>query len=412
MVATPIPKAMLSELLRKQTMVPESFTPHPKIERLVLNARREMADGERKLDWGAAEGLAFATLAVEGFRIRLTGQDSERGTFSHRHATLHDYVTGERYMPLRHLNEEQAPVEIINSPLSETGVLGFEYGFSLDWPDGLVLWEAQFGDFINAAQVIVDQFITSAEDKWRRLSGLVLLLPHGFEGMGPEHSSARLERFLMAGADDSIQVVYPSTPDNYFHMLRRQALRNWRKPLIVMTPKSLLRHPKSVCDLSSLAGGAFQRVIPDQFDGDPADVTRVLLCSGKIYYELAEFRKKYERNDVAIIRIEELYPFPGDVLKEILAPYRDDIDVVWVQEEPENMGAWRYLLCHCWSSSDEGLLCDRYRMRRVSRDASASPATGSLASHSFEQERLLTEAFRESARETVPEAEMANSARD
>ncbi len=388
-VETHVSTSELAELLGKQAEVPPGFTPHPKIERLVLAARREMANEERKLDWGAAESLAFATLAKEGFRIRFSGQDSERGTFSHRHAVLHDYVTGERYMPLRHLTEEQAPVEIINSPLSETAVLGFEYGYSLDWPDGLVLWEAQFGDFVNVAQVIIDQFITSAEDKWRRLSGLVMLLPHGFEGQGPEHSSARLERFLMAAADDAIQVTYPSTPDNYFHMLRRQALRNWRKPLIVMTPKSLLRHPRAVCSLKSLATGSFQRVIPDTSDRDPAKVDRVLLCSGKLYYELDEFRQKYERDDVAIVRVEELYPFPEDLLAEAIAPYKDSVDVVWAQEEPGNLGSWRYVFC-----LTEGRLCGKYPLRRVSRAASASPATGSLASHMFEQEMLIAEAFR------------------
>ncbi|HEX6985923.1 MAG TPA: thiamine pyrophosphate-dependent enzyme, partial [Planctomycetaceae bacterium] len=326
-VATGVPAARLAELLLKQAELPQGFTPHPKIEKLVLTARREMAAGERKLDWGTAESLAFAALATEGYRVRMTGQDSERGTFSQRHAVLHDYVSGERYMPLRHLAEGQAPVEIVNSPLSEAGVLGFEYGYSLDWPDGLVLWEAQFGDFVNVAQVIIDQFITSAEDKWRRLSGLVMLLPHGFEGQGPEHSSARLERFLMAGADDNIQVAYPSTPDNYFHLLRRQALRRWRKPLVVMTPKSLLRHPNAVCSLGSLADGRFLRVIPDGTDRDPRGVRRVLLCTGKVYYELDEFRNKYEREDVAIVRVEELYPFPEEPLREAFARYRDDVEV-------------------------------------------------------------------------------------
>jgi 2-oxoglutarate dehydrogenase E1 component len=392
-VITGIPEPQLAELLRKQAQVPEGFTPHPKIEKLVLTARREMAVGERKLDWGTAESLAFATLAIEGYRIRMTGQDSERGTFSQRHAMLHDYVSGEKYMPLRHLSEDQAPVEITNSSLSETGVLGFEYGYSLDWPDGLVLWEAQFGDFVNVAQVIIDQFITSAEDKWRRLSGLVMLLPHGFEGQGPEHSSARLERFLMSAAEDNIQVAYPSTPDNYFHLLRRQAVRKWRKPLIVMTPKSLLRHPNATCSLSSLAEGKFMRVIPDGTDRDPKGIKRALLCTGKVYYELDEFRRKYEREDVAIVRLEELYPFPEVPLREALANYSDDLEVVWVQEEPENMGAWRYLFCQTG-----GRLFGRYDLRGVSRPASASPATGSLASHSFEQEMLLAEAFRDPIR--------------
>jgi 2-oxoglutarate dehydrogenase E1 component len=390
-VETGIPASRLKELLLQQATMPQGFTPHPKIEKMLLTARREAAAGDRKIDWGTAESLAFATLVTEGFAVRMTGQDSERGTFSQRHAVLHDYVTGERYMPLRHLDETQAPVEIANSPLSEAGVLGFEYGYSLDRPDALILWEAQFGDFVNAAQVIIDQFITSAEDKWRRLSGLVMLLPHGFEGQGPEHSSARLERFLLAGADDNIQVAYPSTPDNYFHLLRRQSLSQWRKPLIVMTPKSLLRHPHAVCSLDSLAEGRFMRVIPDGTDRDKAGVSRVLLCSGKVYYDLDEFRRKYEREDVAILRIEELYPFPDAPLREAFAGYRDDVEVVWVQEEPENMGVWRYLYC---LAGDR--LFGRHPLRCVSRAASASPATGSLASHTFEQDMLLAEAFRDS----------------
>ena len=262
-VVTALPVPTLARYLTQQSELPEGFTPHAKIEKLVLTARREMASGERKLDWGTAESLALASVAVEGYRIRMTGQDVERGTFSQRHAVLHDYITGERFMPLAHLADDQAPVEIVNSPLSEVAVLGFEYGYSLDWPDGLILWEAQFGDFVNVAQVVIDQFIASAEDKWRRLSGLIMLLPHGFEGQGPEHSSARLERFLMSAAEDNIQVAYPSTPDNYFHLLRRQALRRWRKPLVVMTPKSLLRHPSAVCSLGSLAEGQFLPVIAD-----------------------------------------------------------------------------------------------------------------------------------------------------
>ena len=348
---TSVPVEILAGYLNRQAEIPAGFTPHPKVEKLVLTARREMAAGTRKLDWGTAESLAFASLAADGYRIRMTGQDVERGTFSQRHAVLHDFVTGERYMALGHISETQAPVELVNSPLSETGVLGFEYGYSLDWPDGLVLWEAQFGDFVNVAQVTIDQFIVSAEDKWRRLSGLVMLLPHGFEGQGPEHSSARLERFLMSAAEDNIQVVYPSTPENYFHLLRRQAIRKWRKPLIVMTPKSLLRNPSAVSSLESVSKGRFQPVIPDSLTGgskparDPKAVSRVLLCTGKIYYDLDEHRTKHDRDDVAIVRVEELYPFPEQQLREALAPYRDDVEAVWVQEEPENMGAWRYLYC-------------------------------------------------------------------
>ncbi len=394
-VMTGVPADRLAETLRKQTELPDGFTPHPKVEKLVLGARREMAAGERKIDWGTAESLAFGTLAVEGHRIRMTGQDVERGTFSQRHTMLHDYVTGEKYMPLRHLAEDQGVVEIVNSPLSENGVLGFEYGYSLDWPDGLVIWEAQFGDFVNVAQVVIDQFIVSAEDKWRRLSGLVMLLPHGFEGQGPEHSSARLERFLLAAAESNIVVAYPSTPDNYFHLLRRQAIRRWRKPLIVMTPKSLLRHQSATCSLSSLADGKFLPVIPDGTTAagkwrDPKGIRRVLLCSGKVYYELDEYRQKHERDDVAIVRVEELYPLPTEPLREALAGYPDGIEAVWVQEEPENMGSWRYLWCKAGAK-----LLGRFPFRGVTRPASASPATGSLSSHQFEQGMLLAEAFRD-----------------
>jgi 2-oxoglutarate dehydrogenase E1 component len=307
---TGVDRPTLSALLTAQTQLPADFQPHPKIQRL-LETRREMAAGAQALDWAAAEALAFATLAVNGRRVRLSGQDCGRGTFSHRHAVLHDFNDGHLYTPLLHLAAQQAPVEFYNSPLSETGVLGFEYGYSLDCPDGLTLWEAQFGDFVNAAQVIVDQFIISGEKKWGHLSGLVLLLPHGWEGMGPEHSSARLERFLRLAAEDNIQVANPTTPAQYFHLLRRQALRRWRKPLVVMTPKSLLRHPVCVSSLDELATGCFQRVIPDTSGRAGAAVKRVLLCSGKIYFELAEQREKLKRDDVAIVRVEQLYPLRG-----------------------------------------------------------------------------------------------------
>ncbi|HTU25483.1 MAG TPA: 2-oxoglutarate dehydrogenase E1 component [Pirellulales bacterium] len=374
------------KLLESTARVPTEFHPHPKIEK-VLEGRREMAHGKRSLDWSTGEALAFASLATEGHRIRLSGQDSTRGTFSQRHAVLHDYVTGERYATLQHLAEDQAPVDIWNSPLSEAGVLGFDYGYSLDCPNGLVLWEAQFGDFVNAAQVIIDQFICSAETKWQRLSGVVLLLPHGFEGMGPEHSSARLERFLTLTADHNIQVVVPTTPAQYFHCLRRQVLRPWRKPLVVMTPKSLLRHPKAVSPREEFTTGKFQRVIPD---ADPArkDVEGVLLCSGKIYYELDKERQDLGRRDVAIVRMEQLYPLPMQELTAALAPYKDGTPVYWVQEEPENMGAWRFLLARFRYE-----LFDRLPFAGIYRRASSSPATGSASSHKMEQKELLMQAF-------------------
>ncbi len=310
-VETGVGKQTLAALLNAQTQLPADFRPHPKIQRL-LEVRKKMAADEHALDWAAAESLAFSTLATKGVRVRMSGQDCGRGTFSHRHAVLHDFNDGHLYTPLEHLAAQQSPIEFHNSPLCETGVLGFEYGYSLDCPEGLVLWEAQFGDFVNAAQVIVDQFIVSGEKKWGQLSGLVLLLPHGLEGMGPEHSSARLERFLRLAAEDNIQVANPTTPAQYYHLLRRQALRLWRKPLVVMTPKSLLRHPKSVSTLNELATGRFQRIIPDETPNqDASKIARVLLCSGKIYFELAEQREKLKRDDVALVRVEQLYPLPA-----------------------------------------------------------------------------------------------------
>jgi 2-oxoglutarate dehydrogenase E1 component len=320
--------------------------------------------------------------------VRLSGQDSGRGTFSHRHAILYDYEKGNSFIPLQHLSPDQAKVEIINSPLSETGVLGFDYGYSLDCPDGLVLWEAQFGDFVNTAQVIIDQFIVSAEDKWHRLSGLVMLLPHGFEGSGPEHSSARLERFLALAAEDNIQVVYPTTAAQYFHMLRRQVKRNWRKPLIVMTPKSLLRDPRVASSLEELARGKFQRIIPDSLP--PQAVKRILLCTGKIYYELEKQRTDLKRNDVAIIRLEQLYPINLEGFEAILGKYPKGTPAFWVQEEPENMGAWRYLRAKFGET-----LFKKFPFSGIYRPASASPATGSMNSHKIEQKELLAEAFAE-----------------
>jgi 2-oxoglutarate dehydrogenase E1 component len=372
--------------LRKQTELPGDFHPHKKVERL-LATRREMAEGKRPLDWGTAELGAFATLVAKGTRVRLVGQDSARGTFSHRHAVLHDVVDGHAYMPLVHLSPDQAPIEIYNSALSEAGVLGFEYGYSLDWPDALVAWEAQFGDFANAAQVIFDQFIVSAEDKWKRLSGLTMLLPHGFEGQGPEHSSARLERFLVLAAEENIQIAQPSTPAQYFHLLRRQVLRPWRKPLVVLTPKSLLRHPNATSTLEELASGRFQRVIGDP-SVEPAEVRRVLCCSGKIYYEIAQRREELGRKDVAIVRLEQFYPLQDEHLSSVLSGYAENVPVLWVQDEPENMGAWRYLRARFATK-----LFDRFPFSGICRAESASPATGSASSHRLEQQELLERAF-------------------
>ncbi len=386
-VETGLPREMLVDLLKRLVEMPDGFQPHPKIRRF-LDGRLEMAAGTAPIDWSAAEALALGSLAVQGIRVRLTGQDSQRGTFSHRHAVIHDVVTDETWCSLEHLDADQAPVEIANSPLSEAGVLGFEYGYSIDCPDGLVMWEAQFGDFVNAAQVVIDQFIVSAEDKWNRLSGLVLLLPHGFEGQGPEHSSARLERFLLLSAKDNIQVVQPTTPAQMFHCLRRQVLRVWRKPLVVMTPKSLLRHPGCVSNLEDLVSGEFQRVIPDGSGTPPADIRRVILCTGKVAYELEKRRQEIGRRDVAIIRVEQLYPLPRRPLEEALAGYAAGTPVVWVQEEPENMGAWRFLRIHLGDK-----LSGQYPFSGVCRQSAASPATGSKKSHDLEQNELLTAAF-------------------
>jgi 2-oxoglutarate dehydrogenase E1 component len=385
-VATAIDLPTATRLLEALGGVPEGFTPHPKLTRF-LAGRREMATGGRALDWSAGEGLAIASLIAEGRPVRLTGQDSERGTFSHRHAVLHDYQTGATHRMFDTLAAAGGVFEVHNSPLSENGVLGFEYGYSLDWPEGLVMWEAQFGDFANTAQVVIDQFIASGEEKWRRLSGLVLLLPHGMEGAGPEHSSARLERFLTLSAADNMQVVVPSTPAQMFHLLRRQVVRPWRKPLVVMTPKSLLRHPQAVSPLSAFSGESRFEHVLDDVDVEPAAVQRILLCSGKVYYDLLAARAAEGRHDVAIVRLEQLYPLREAALAATLSRYPAAAPLLWVQEEPENMGAWRTLRVR-WGSVAFGR-----PFAGVSRPAAASPATGSANSHKIEQAELLAEAL-------------------
>jgi 2-oxoglutarate dehydrogenase E1 component len=386
-VSTGVDSQTLAKLLAAQTELPAGFHPHPKIDRW-LKLRCEMAQGQRGIDWSASEALAFASLVATGMRLRLTGQDCARGTFSQRHAVLHDVVDGHTCIPLQHVAPQPAAVEIWNSPLSEAGVLGFEYGYSLDCPDGLVLWEAQYGDFCNAAQVIIDQFIVSAEQKWRRLSGIVLLLPHGLEGQGPEHSSARIERFLDLAADDNLQIVQPSTPAQYFHVLRRQVLQRRRKPLVVLTPKSLLRNSAAVSSLADLARPGFVEVIPDGRAGHAHDTQRVLLCSGKVYYDILHRRDELHRDDVALVRIEQLYPLSGAGLESALADYAAGTPAVWVQEEPANMGAWRYLRIALGES-----LFGRLPLSGVFRPASSSPATGSNRNHKREQEQLLRDAF-------------------
>lgn len=384
---TTIDETKLGQLVDACTRVPSGFSQHKKLKRLIAN-RRSMANGEAPFDWATAELAAFATLLSQGHAVRLTGQDCQRGTFSQRHAVLHDVKTGENYMPLAHLSEDQASVELHNSPLSEAGVLGFEWGYSLDAPDSLILWEAQFGDFWNCAQVIVDQFIASAEDKWNRLSGLVMLLPHGFEGQGPEHCSARVERFLAMTAEQNIQVVQPTTPAQYFHLLRRQVIRKWRKPLIVLTPKSLLRHPEVISNRSELANGRFERILKDP-DVDLSTARRIMLCTGKIYYDLKKSRQERELDDVALIRIEQLYPLESDELIAALDGASRNAEIYFVQDEPLNMGAWPYLKLNY----GDDFISAGWKLVPITRAESASPSTGSMAAHLLEQRELIDAAF-------------------
>jgi len=387
-VATGLPVATLSAWLERLATPPAWFSPHRKLTRL-LDQRRSIARGEEPVDWAAAEHLALASLLAEGHPIRMTGQDVRRGTFAHRHAVLADPDTGKTWTALEDLAARPGLLRMYNSPLSETAVLGFEFGYSLDCPDGLVVWEAQFGDFANGAQVIIDQFISSTEDKWRRLSGLVLLLPHGFEGQGPEHSSARLERFLQQCAEDNMQVVNLTTPAQLFHVLRRQVVRPLRKPLIVMSPKSLLRHRMVRSSLEELAEGGFKRIIPDELARPVAEIHRVLLCSGRVYFDLAAEREQRGANDVAILRFEQLYPLPRAEIQEALGGYAAvDASFHWVQDEPWNMGAWHFIQARVRDA-----LGRAFPVNCISRAESASPATGSHASHKYEHERLIALAF-------------------
>jgi 2-oxoglutarate dehydrogenase E1 component len=385
-VQEPLAKALLEHLSR----VPEGFTPLRQMGK-ILERRAAMARGEAPLDWAAGENLAYATLLQGGIPVRLTGQDTERGTFGHRNAVLHDSRTGATYTALSNLGPGAATFEVYNSPLSETGCVGFEFGFSLDYPDALVLWEAQFGDFANGAQVIIDQFIVAAEDKWRRLSGLTLLLPHGYEGAGPEHSSARLERFLSMAAEDNIQVCYPTTSAQMFHLLRRQALRPWRKPLVVMTPKSLLRREEAASPMSAFTAGQFQRVLAEAPRPEDAEVRRLLLCTGKVAYDLLGARAHAQDLTVAIVRVEQLYPVPVEQLRVELARYPRLEELTWVQEEPENMGAWTFMLPHLTRLAASTK--QRVAIRYVGREASASPATGFQKTHELEQTLVVEEAM-------------------
>ncbi|MEM9827408.1 MAG: 2-oxoglutarate dehydrogenase E1 component [Planctomycetota bacterium] len=385
-VDTSCGRDQLCDWIDRLTRVPSTFSPHKKLKRWMAT-RRKMATGEAALDWATAEAAAMASLVAAGHPLRMTGQDCQRGTFSQRHAVLHDVNNGDTYMPLREIAADQTAIEMYNSPLSEAGVLGFEYGYSLDCPDGLVVWEAQFGDFWNCAQVIVDQFIASAEDKWNRLSGLVLLLPHGFEGQGPEHCSARVERWLAMAAEHNIQVVQPTTPAQYFHLLRRQVIRKWRKPLIVMTPKSLLRHPEAVSSLEDLSEGGFRKILPDP-EVPASDCKRLLMCSGKVYYDLIAARRERGISGVSIMRIEELYPLSIEEIQAEIQGLPESAEIVWVQDEPTNMGCWPYIKLNFGDD-----LVKTHPLRRVSRVESASPSTGSMAAHKLEQADLLNEAF-------------------
>ena len=387
LVDTGVAMGKLTYVINKLSEIPAEFNLNRKLQR-GLQTRKEIADGKRPVDWATSELAAFGSLAVEGHRVRMTGQDCGRGTFSQRHAVLSDSEDGSRYCALQHLSDDQAPVEILNSPLCEAGVLGFEYGYSLDSPNDLILWEAQFGDFWNAAQVIVDQFITSAEDKWMRLSGLTMLLPHGFEGAGPEHCSARVERFLTLAAEHNIQITNPTSAAQYFHLLRRQVKRKWRKPLVVLTPKSLLREPLVMSPLSDFYDGRFQSVISDNRESH-AGLTRILISSGKVSIDLEKARQEQGRDDIALIRVEQLYPFPNEEIQRILSGYPDDIPVFWVQEEPRNMGAW-YFVKVKW---DEFMLSSNWPLTGVHRPESASPSTGSKKTHKIEQDELIRTAL-------------------
>jgi 2-oxoglutarate dehydrogenase E1 component len=373
----------LASLTDRLTSYPDDFHIHPKVKKL-LEQRNEMGHGKRPIDYGMAEALAFASLVKAGTPVRLSGQDSRRGTFNQRHSVLIDVENEQEYVPLQNISGEQARCEIYNSTLSEAGVLGFEYGYSRDYPEALVLWEAQFGDFVNVAQAVIDQFVCAGEDKWGLLSGLVMLLPHGYEGQGPEHSSARIERFLQLAARDNFQICQPSNAAQYFHLLRRQALSRWRKPLIVFTPKSMLRHPDATSSIEDFTRKEFLRVVPDM-EAESAD--RILLCTGKIGHELREERKRRKDNSTAIVFVDQLYPFAEAELRAEFERHSEAREIVWVQEEPANMGALFYMLPRLRQIAGERSVLS------VKRSASASPSTGSAKAHEMEQKTLITLAF-------------------
>jgi 2-oxoglutarate dehydrogenase E1 component len=378
----------IKQLATVLTTMPDGMKLHRNVQN-IIDSRKKMAAGEQPLDWGFGEMMAYATLLSEGMDVRITGEDVRRGTFYHRHARQVDQNTNEDVIPLVKIAKDNNVVlSIYDSLLSETGTMGFEYGYSTADPKGLIVWEGQFGDFANVAQVIIDQFISSGSQKWNRYSGLVLLLPHGYEGMGPEHSSARLERYLQLCAQDNLQVCVPSTPSQIFHLLRRQVVRHYRKPLIVMTPKSLLRHKSAVSSLDDLVSGTFKAVMPERDEIDPAAVKRIVFCSGKVYYELLQKRRDDNRNDVAIVRIEQLYPFPYDGFRQQLQTYPNANELVWCQEEPKNQGAWFWLRDRFAKALPEGA-----SVLYAGRNASAAPACGYPALHKQQQEGLVAQAF-------------------
>jgi len=385
---------VLKKLATEMSTIPEGMTLQPQVAKTIED-NKKMATGEIAMNWGFAENLAYATLLNDGFSVRMSGQDCGRGTFAHRHAVLHDYQNGSIYIPLEHIPQknQKNTFSIFDSILSEEAVVAFEYGFATNTPSTLVLWEAQFGDFVNGSQVVIDQFISSGEQKWGRLNGMVMLLPHGQEGMGPEHSSARLERFLQLCAQDNMQVCVPSTPAQLFHMLRRQMVRPVRKPLIVMTPKSLLRHKLVTSSLDDLSQGAFQKVIPESDNLKTADITRVILCSGKIYYTLLEARRAKKINNIALVRVEELYPFPKEDLKKIFDTYSKTQDIAWCQEEPKNQFAWTYL-----KGKFKKLLNPTQTLRYVGPLSAAAPALGSNKLHVVQQQQIIDDALQGNAK--------------
>lgn len=374
-------------LAKRVSEYPENVKAHSRVEKIYAD-RKEMADGKKLLDWGMAETMAYATLLDEGTHVRISGEDAGRGTFFHRHAVVHNQNDGTGFVPLTHLHANQGRFQVWDSVLSEEAVLAFEYGFATTDPKTLTIWEAQFGDFANGAQIVIDQFISSGEQKWGRMCGLVMLLPHGYEGQGPEHSSARLERYLQLCAEQNIQVCIPSTPAQVYHMLRRQALRKMRRPLVAISPKSLLRHPLAVSRLEELTDGAFQNVIGEIDEINPKAVKRVILCSGKVYYDLLEERRKNNQTDIAIIRIEQLYPFPYTDMAKVLEPYAHVTDFVWCQEEPLNQGAW-----YCSKHNFEASIPKGASLTLVSRPASASPAVGYVSLHNQQQREIIEKAL-------------------